>query len=221
MKYFLSSIPKNILKCFTGYNWVWHIAAVALTFVLVTTDADWYYFVHMHSQTLWLLFLPALMLGGLLPMLVPLYLLISGGIAKIKNRVTLAFALGQAALIGSFISSTYKAFTGRVQPNMRDIAHNISHGFNFGFLKHGMFWGWPSSHTTIAFAMAVTIIKLFSKNKVVTVLCLLYALYIGIGVSFTIHWLSEFMAGAIIGSVIGTVTGESYKSEMDVVICSI
>jgi hypothetical protein len=29
-----------------------------------------------------------------------------------------------------------------------------------------------------------------------------YALYVGIGVSMTIHWLSDFVAGAILGTVI-------------------
>jgi hypothetical protein len=41
---------------------------------------------------------------------------------------------------------------------------------------------------------------------------LLYAFYIGLGVSVTIHWFSEFVAGAIIGSVIGTVVGRSFIS---------
>jgi len=30
----------------------------------------------------------------------------------------------------------------------------------------------------------------------------------------TIHWLSEFVAGAIIGSVIGMVVGRSFKTRM-------
>ena len=91
----------------------------------------------------------------------------------------------------------------------------LSRNFNFGFLKHGMFWGWPSSHTTIAFAMAVTLMKLFPVNKIITILCLLYALYIGIGVSFSIHWLSEFIAGAIIGSLVGKVVAKSYEIKLE------
>jgi hypothetical protein len=37
-----------------------------------------------------------------------------------------------------------------------------------------------------------------------------YALYIGIGVSRTIHWFSDFAAGAIIGSAKGAVVGKSF-----------
>jgi len=42
-----------------------------------------------------------------------------------------------------------------------------------------------------------------------------YALYIGLGVSMTIHWFSDFLAGAIIGSAIGAVVGKSFlRSQM-------
>jgi hypothetical protein len=37
-----------------------------------------------------------------------------------------------------------------------------------------------------------------------------YALYIGLGVSMTIHWFSDFSAGAVLGTAIGTVVGKSY-----------
>ena len=42
-----------------------------------------------------------------------------------------------------------------------------------------------------------------------------YALYIGIGVSMTIHWFSDFAAGAIVGSVIGTVVGRSFQENAE------
>jgi hypothetical protein len=41
---------------------------------------------------------------------------------------------------------------------------------------------------------------------------LLYACYVGLGVSMTIHWFSDFVAGAIIGSVVGEVVGKSFGS---------
>jgi membrane-associated phospholipid phosphatase len=76
-----------------------------------------------------------------------------------------------------------------------------------------MFWGWPSSHTTVAFAMAACLITLYPGNKKLILFASLYAFYIGLGVSVTIHWFSEFVAGAIIGSVIGMVVGRSFKSK--------
>ena len=41
-----------------------------------------------------------------------------------------------------------------------------------------------------------------------------YAFYVGVGVSISIHWFSEFVAGAIIGSLIGAMVGKSFKQAM-------
>ena len=37
--------------------------------------------------------------------------------------------------------------------------------------------------------------------------------YIGLGVSMTIHWFSDFAAGAILGTIIGLVVGRSFSPE--------
>ena len=60
--------------------------------------------------------------------------------------------------------------------------------------------------------MALTVITLFPKKLMLRVVMLMYAFYIGIGISFSIHWFSEFVAGALIGTVIGTVVGKSFRT---------
>ncbi|MBI3634272.1 MAG: phosphatase PAP2 family protein, partial [Candidatus Yonathbacteria bacterium] len=107
----------------------------------------------------------------------------------------------------------YKSITGRIPPLFIESAIDISRKFNFGFLKNGIFWGWPSSHTTVAFAMAVTLIILYPKNKILKYGALIYALYIGLGVSINIHWFSEFIAGIIFGSIVGVVVGTYFKNQ--------
>jgi len=109
----------------------------------------------------------------------------------------------------------YKALTGRVHPPrlLIESTIDISQEFRFGFLRGGVFWGWPSSHTTMAFAMSITLLMLYPKNKIVRYLALIYALYIGFGVSISIHWFSDFVAGAIIGTVIGIVVGKSFRGD--------
>jgi membrane-associated phospholipid phosphatase len=213
MKIFLSSFSKNILKCFTGYNWLWHIAAAVLTYILVTAGLDWRYFVHTRFDGIMYRTLPAIIMGSLLPMLVPFCLVLGGQIKKAAKVETLGWALCQSALIGAVISCVYKVFTGRTHPYFFNVTYDTSRNFHFGFLNNGVFWGWPSSHTTIAFAMAFTLIKLFPASKLIKILSLLYALYIGLCVSVSINWFSEFAAGAIIGSLIGIVVGNSYKNE--------
>jgi hypothetical protein len=53
----------------------------------------------------------------------------------------------------------------------------------------------------------------YPKNKILVFFALLYAFYISLGVSVTIHWFSEFAAGTIIGSLIGTVVGRNFRTK--------
>ena len=62
----------------------------------------------------------------------------------------------------------------------------------------------------LAMLMALTVFIMFPKSKWIGCLALLYALYVGVGVSMTIHWFSDFLAGAIIGSVVGVVVGNGF-----------
>jgi membrane-associated phospholipid phosphatase len=208
----LTTLPKNTLRCFRGYNLLWHLLAMILTFVSVTTGFDWLYFQSTRSPLLQSLFFPAVRLGSRMPIAAPLVLYLFGAVRKKSNILTTAHALVQAVLIGLVVSSSYKALTGRVHPPRLLTLHMIdsSREFRFGFMRGGMFWGWPSSHTTIAFAMAVTLVMLYPKNTAVRAAAILYAFYIGFGVSISIHWFSDFVAGAIIGTVIGVVVGTGF-----------
>ena len=162
LKYFFATLPKNILGCFQGRMILWHLLAIALTFILVQSGFDWFYFCSTRNPVLREWMFPSAPIGGLVPLALPLILIVSGYITS-RARISLTgWAIGQAELIGSLMSSAYKAFTGRVHPRAV-IGTDISHDFRFGFLRGGMFWGWPSSHTTIAFAMAVAVFTLFPK----------------------------------------------------------
>ena len=185
---------------------LWHLLFIALTFILVRSGFDWWYFSVTRSPVLREWMFPSAVIGGLVPLALPLSLIVSGYINSHAKISLTGWALGQAALIGSLLSSTYKAFTGRMHPE-HFIGADISHDFRFGWLRGGVFWGWPSSHTTIAFAMAVTVFTLFPKRRWLGRLAIAYAFYIGLGVSMTIHWFSDFAAGAILGTIIGRVVG--------------
>ncbi len=211
MRSFLRTLIPNIIENFKGVNLLWNIVAIVITFITVILGFDWYYFLITRNDSIVQFSWPAAVIGGLLPILLPLSLLIYGKVRRKQEKVVLAWALAQAALIGSIVSSFYKSLTGRIQPDLSNTIIDTSRQFNFGFLEHGVFWGWPSSHTTIAFAMALTIITMYPLNKKIKWLALVYAVYIGLGISTTIHWLSEFMAGAIIGSIIGMVVGKSFR----------
>lgn len=209
MKQFLASLPRNLVGCFKGWKLVWHLVAIVLTYVIVVSDFDWRYFLATRSPELRSWMWPAVVVGMFLPIYLPLILLAVGYVARNAKVILTGWAIGQAEILGALIVIAYKAFTGRVHP-AHHVGADISHVFRFGFLRGGVFWGWPSSHTTIACAMAVTVFTLYPKPRWLGVVAILYAFYIGIGVSMTIHWFSDFVAGAIVGSVIGTVVGRRF-----------
>jgi len=213
MKNFSYKLIENTGRTFWGMVLLWHVAAIALTYALVVSGFDWAYFVSMRGFTAFLF--PAAIIGFFVPVFLPIMFFAGGVIYKFEFDKIVAYALAQAAAIGLFVSSFYKAFTGRAHPELFSQGGlvDISREFHFGILNGGVFWGWPSSHTTVAFAIAAALWTLYPKNKLIRILAALYALYIGIGVSATIHWFSDFAAGAIIGIVIGITVGRSFMKE--------
>ena len=215
MKDLAATLPSIIRRIYTGRSLALQLLAAFLTYVIVTTGFDWLYFTSVRNPTLNTIFFPALPGGFLLPVLLPTVLLMLGAITKKQKTTLFGLAIAEAAFLGWFVSSFYKAFTGRVQPDLHNLSIDSSHSFHFGFLEHGIFWGWPSSHTAVAFAIAfASLVLLSKKNKAARTFMLAYALYVGLGVSLSIHWFSEFVAGAIIGSVIGTAVGNEWKRKL-------
>lgn len=211
MKQFVNHVTFVIQRIYVGKGLLIQILAILLTYISLESGFDWYYFTSVRNETLNSFFLPALLGMFLVAFLLPLTLLVLGKLRSNQHTLYGAYALAEAAFVGWFISSCYKAFTGRVQPNLHDLLTDSSHSFNFGFLEHGIFWGWPSSHTAVAFAMAYAAIAMFARTKSWKIIFFVLALYVGIGVSLSIHWFSEFVAGALIGSVIGSAVGAAWK----------
>jgi membrane-associated phospholipid phosphatase len=209
---FISTFFTSFCKVFSlRYLWV-HAVAVVGTYAILMSGFDWWYFVTVHDNTLYAYLRPALATGMLVPILLPLGFFIVGTLRKSGTSMHLGKVLTKAAALGWFVSASYKAFTGRIQPP-HSLLVDTSHSFNLGFLHHGVFWGWPSSHTTVAFATMVALyFALPRKYKWVGVIGVLYALYVGIAVSFQIHWFSEFFAGMLFGSLVGMVVGKGKSS---------
>ena len=202
---------KNVVNSFREY-YLLHVAAVILTFVLVLSGFDWFYFESTRGETLRLILFPAAVSGFLIPIALPICLYAAGVRRKNEDLMRMAFAIGQAALIALLVSFFYKALTGRVHPELmlQTNFEDISRVFRFGFFRGGVFWGWPSSHTTVAFAMSVALFRLYPRG-LIRHSALVYALYVGISVSATIHWFSDFVAGACIGIAIGYAVGSTFS----------
>ncbi len=210
-------LPQNIASLYKGKNILWQILAIVITYVAVITGFDWRYFLFFRGTLIFTILFPAVGVGFLVPVFLPLVALIVGTLQKNAKTLIIGCALMQASFLGWLFSTIYKVFTGRSgPPEMFGVTHltDISHGFKIGLFRGGVFWGWPSSHTTTAFALAVTVIVLFPKNWYIKTLALVYALYVGLGVSMSIHWFSDFAAGAIFGTLIGIAVGSSFLKKL-------
>jgi membrane-associated phospholipid phosphatase len=207
-------IGSNIATLYSGWNLLWQLLAFVFTYILVVTGFVWTYFNYFHASWIYPYMIWAGLVGFAIPVFLPIILLIVGRVRKNSQIKNTGYALAQAAFLGWCFSSFYKVFSGRVAPpgfNQSLIGEDISRLFKIGIYRGGIFWGWPSSHTTVAFAVSVTLLVLFSENKWVKLLAWIFALYVGIGASMTFHWFSDFAAGVIFGTLIGLTVGQTFK----------
>ena len=212
MKKFFQQFASNLLNCFSFKNLPYHLIAILLTYFIVHFGFDWTYYISTQNPTLQSILWPAVIIGGLgtLTLIVSLlFISFVTGNAKLWNTTK---ALIQAVLLAIIISSFYKALTGRSHPGELDLDNSAI--FRFSWWRGGVFWGWPSGHTTTAFAMGVTLYCLFPNSKF-KYLAIAYAFYIGIGISVNIHWFSDFIAGSIFGTIIGKTVGKSYSLQKE------
>lgn len=212
---FLRGLHRHLLAPLSGYYLLAHAAAIALTLYIVLSGLDWKYFEATRgiAQQLGL---PAAIIGFFTPVLVPVLLYAYGHFRDNARIRLIASAIAQSEIAAYLISITYKAFTGRMQPEFYTALNTIdnSRDFNFGFLEHGVFWGWPSSHASVALAMVAALIILFPRHRPVQILAAAYGLFIALGVSVSIHWLSDAIAGAIIGTVAGIAIARVFAHRM-------
>ena len=213
-----STLPSNIIRCFSPFNLVLQLAAVILTWLIVASGLDWAYFEYFNHTVLYVPLFSAGVIGFFLPLILPVALVIYGIRKKQKRSVVLGYAIAQAQLIALLITSFYKVFTGRSHPPIfpSGVVADTSRIFQFGFFHGGAFWGWPSSHCAVAFAMATLVFLVYRRKPVWGYAAIIYALFIAFGVSATAHWFSDAVAGSIIGVIAGAAVARSVKMSIKV-----
>lgn len=203
---------KNFLGSFTVNYGLNYALAGACTYGIVKSGIDWNWY-HFSNENNWISNAGFVSVsgGGLVPLVLPLGLYLYGRTNDNPGLQVTGLELGQAAILGLAISSGIKVFTGRMPPDFPEKTKDYSGDFRFGFLRGGAFEGWPSSHTTIAFAMATILSELYPDNTTLKICSFAYASLIGLGVSTNIHWFSDAVAGAFIGYAIGKSVGSSFN----------
>lgn len=184
------------------------LLAVGSAIFLMFSGIDWWW-ARLSWRYLFLQYvgIPSVFIGMILPVALPLYFYLTR-----KNQPgngVLATVSFRAFLWAWGLSTFLKAFTNRVaREPFEDLGTtDFSQQFRFGFLQGNNLWeslieGFPSGHTMTAFAMSFAILPFLTSNRS-KVWAIVYAVYIGLGVSVTVHWLSDAVTGALIGYMIG------------------
>lgn len=210
---FVHKLPQRFLEVFRGRNLFYHISAIVLTYALVVSGADWYFYEATRSSYFYPLIMAAGIGGFFVPVIVPVGMYAVGMLRKNALLALCGAAGAQAVIVAWAISSFYKALTGRIQPEFltQTSAIDSSRDFNFGFLEHGIFWGWPSSHTAVACALAAVLIVFYADNRAVRIAAFAFAALIASGAAIGFHWFSDVVAGVIIGSLVGVVIARAAR----------
>ncbi|HTR80167.1 MAG TPA: phosphatase PAP2 family protein [Bacteroidota bacterium] len=209
----------NILDSFRGNNVYFHLSAVAATAALVSSGADYsveHYFNQHQEFGPWAR--PVVWSGQFLPF-------IAGGslfaYAKIKNDdkvLGASYAVMEASVIEFLYNSTLKAITGRPNPNWRQVSDmdSLSKTFRLGFLRGGIFWGWPSGHTAATMAVVSALTSYYPNNTWLKIGGFGLVAYTMFGVAANnrggMHWLSDAVAGALMSYAVGSTVGKYYRN---------
>ena len=213
---YVDGIGQNFIGSYSGYNALRHAGAMGSTYLLVEHDIDQrYYDFFDNNEELQLFTFPAVIIGGLGAVALPAYMHRKGHEENDRQMQFAAYAVGQSVILSVSVTSIYKAFTGRSGTDINEEGHGSddSHNFKFGFMRNGIFSGWPSGHATTAISVATSLTHMYPERKSDHLLWALGGLYIAMGISTNIHWLSDATSGILIGYGIGKTVGEHYYSE--------
>jgi hypothetical protein len=129
-------------------------------------------------------------------------------------------AAGSAVLQSSLFALCYtdslKALTGRVPPEPVLYDDNAaSKRFRFGFLRGGVFWGWPSGHMMVNTAAVTSLLYFYKDKTLLNIAGCAYLGYLFLSVAAhhqnSMHWFSEEVAGVMMGVAIGSTVGKNFR----------
>jgi len=215
-----------------SYQWpstLWHITAVAVTPPIVfTLDSPVQRELQKESEFR-ASFAHAMLVGGFLtPVLIPLGVYLGGLAGDASELATAGSAMLQAAAVQAVMVSVLKWLTDRTGPHpggdpsrrrnlsglFRDSHDPKDFNFNPFDLEGGL--RWPSGHTASHFAIVSALVAFYPKHPWIAVVGYPLALLVAIGmVDGDYHWLSDVVAGALIGHAIGWTIGKNFRKRYD------
>lgn len=215
----LDNFGNNIVDSFTGINIYYHLAGVAATALIVPTGMDydvWHYFNTHPEYGKWAHLV--VFTGVFVPVITGGSLLAYGLLGNNKEVLGASFAVIQASTIELLYNTALKALTGRPHPDWRHVSNmdSLSRSFRFGFLRGGVFWGWPSGHTAATMAVVSALTSYYPHSTWLKIAGFSLVAYAIFGVSANngggMHWFSDAIAGALMSYAVGSAVGKYFRA---------
>jgi len=215
-----SNFENDVVDSFSGNHALYHAAGVAATYALVHLNVDF----RVHSyfknhRNLSHSFHPVVMTGSVLTPVAGMAFYMAGRHKKDPELLGLGSALLQTQIIASMTVGLLKGITGRPHPdpNSGEDMKKMSRTFRFGFLRGGLFWGWPSGHAASTMALVSTLTAYYPDNAWIKFGGAALMGYTILGVSAVgggrMHWFSDAVAASFMAYAIGHTVGGYYHRE--------
>lgn len=217
-----SGLGDNIINSFKGNNLYLHLAGIASTALLVSSGSDYYVFKYFNEHPAYGdAGRPVIRFAQYSPFVVGGALYAHGKLNKDQEAVAASFAVLQSTVLAFAYNSLLKALTGRPHPNWREESdmESLSKQFRFGFWRGGIFWGWPSGHTSSTMAVVSALTSFYPDKTWLKIMGYGYTAYMIFAVSSLnrggMHWFSDAAAAAFMSYAIGSTVGKFYRSQFE------
>jgi membrane-associated phospholipid phosphatase len=218
----LYNIGNNLRDGFTGWNAGLQLAGVASTWAIIETGADYrveqYFYNH---EALGNALSPVALTGFVGPVGLSLGFYFYGKRRPDTDLYGAGCALIQANAVSFAYNSLLKAMTGRPNPDYEKYndMDSLSREFRFGFMRGGIFWGWPSGHVAATVATLSCLTAYYPDKTWLKIGSLLWTGYSIAGVSALgrghMHWFSDGVAAALMHYAIGSTVGKAFRKQVD------
>ncbi len=216
-----TGLDRNALAIFAESNAILHLSAVAGTVLIVESGLDTQVHNFFARNPFFDKFSrPGVSFGSNLPIYLGAGLLGSGLIGGSSRLVSAGGAVLQASLLALCYTTGLKALTGRPGPAPVIYDDNeASQTFHFGFLRGGVFHGWPSGHMLANTAAITSLLSFYRESTWLKVAGGAYLGYLWLSVlshhGSAMHWFSDTVAGVLMGYAIGSTVGRDFRERWE------